>query len=173
MNQMLETAPVADSPQHHLGAILEHRQPGSVLVVSLNPVPVVEEWCRHHDAALTVITEPDPLPLLQDMGRVDLAIVADQLEYMDRQAGEVLLGRLRNLHTEAMIVLYQATLAPQRLRWALDDFYGMGLRRERVFTSAQREMSLFTYELASYNFVRQWNNPRFWANPENWGRYWW
>lgn len=170
---MLDAAAAADTPQAHLGAILEHHQPRSVLVISLNPIPALEEWCRLHDAALTVLAEPDPMPLLKDIGRVDLAIVADQLEYMDRPSGEALLGRLRNLHTDSMAVLYQPALAPQRLRWSLDDFYGMGLRREQVFQDDQRMMSLFSYELASYNFIRRWNNPRFWANPENWGKYWW
>ncbi len=160
------------SPQEHLAAILDSHQPSHLLSVSEQPVPLLEHWCADHDCALTEVQEVDPLPELKKLGRFDMAIVAEQLEYMNHHAAEELIGRLRNLHTESLVVVYQPQLAPEQLRWSRTDFLGMGLRHEASFENEGRRMILYSYELASYNFVRTWNNPRFWANPEMWG-YWW
>lgn len=174
MNQVVASPEViAVSPHQALAAILENRQPRSVLAISLNPIPMLEQWCDANGSTLRSLAERDPFPELADAARFDMAIIADQLEYMDHRAGEALLGRLRNLHTDTLVVLYQPRIAPQKLRWSIADFFGMGLRRQHSFSDGEREMALYTYELANYNFVRSWNNPRFWANPENWGKYWW
>lgn len=162
-----------ESPQEHLAAILDSHQPRRLLSISENAVPLLEHWCADHDCELTAVQEVDPLPRLQGLGRYDMAVVADQLEYMNHHAAEELIGRLRNLHTESLVVVYQPQLAPLKLRWSRTDFLGMGLRREASFQADGREMVIYSYELASYNFVRTWNNPRFWANPEMWGKYWW
>ncbi len=173
-NAKQHPAQTDNSPQARLAGILDSHQPESILSVSQNPVPLLEHWCEDHNCTLTQIVDTDPLPRLKGLGRFGIAVVADQLEYMNHQQGEELIGRLRNLHTESLVVLYQGQLAPQRLRWQRNEFLGMGLRHDSRFTSEEgREMNLYTYELATYNFVRTWNNPRFWANPENWGKYWW
>ena len=173
MNQPMPSAANAATPQSTLAAILDSHRPTSLLVISLNPIPQLEDWCRHHGATLHSISESDPEPRLQGLPRVDMAIVADQLEYMTREAGARLIGLLRNLYTERVVVLYQEKLAPERLRWSRNAFLAMGLRREAVFRQQEREMALYSYELARYNFTRAWNNSRFWANPENCGKYWW
>ena len=165
---------LSESPQSRLAAILDSHQPRNLLAVSQNPVPVLEQWSEDHDCSLTTIMDNDPLSRMRELGRFDMAVVADQLEYMNHHLGEELLGRLRNLHTESLVVVYQPQLAPARLRWHHNEFLGMGMRRDRTFVNDEgREMVLYTYELATYNFVRKWNNPQFWANPENWGKYWW
>ena len=169
----LPSAAPAATPQTALAALLDSERPASLLLISLNPVPVVEDWCRQHGASLHILAETDPLPSLAGLPRVDLAIIADQLEYMDRDRGARLIGLLRNLYTERLLVLYQAQLAPERLRWPRNGFLALGLKRDAVFRQQEREMVLYSYELARYNFTRSWNNPRFWANPENWGKYWW
>lgn len=166
-------AAVTETPQEHLAAILDSHYPESLLSVSENPVPLLEHWCADHQCRLTAIEEVDPLPAMQGLERFDIAVVADQIEYMNHHAAEELIGRLRNLHTESLVVVYQPHLAPEKLRWSRTDFLGMGLKQNAVFQDRGREMCFYTYELASYNFVRTWNNPRFWANPEMWGKYWW
>ena len=173
MNQPTAPAATTATPQSALAAILDSVQPSSLLLVSLNPVAQIEDWCRHHGASLQTISESDPLSNLSTLNRVDLAIVADQLEYMTREAGAQLIGLLRNLHTERVVVLYQEQLAPQRLRWTANSFLAMGMRRDALFRQGDRQMALYSYDLARYNFSREWNKTRFWANPENWGKYWW
>lgn len=173
---MISAAPQvasATTPQELLAAILDSHHPDSLLTISQNPVPVVEEWLKAHPTEHHAITAADPLERLAPDLRVDLAVVAEQLEFMNHNAGEELVGRLRNLHTGMLVVLYQPGLAPEKLRWNMNDFIAMGMRREGTFLDGDREMNVYSYDLAQYNFKRTWNNPRFWANPENWGKYWW
>ena len=169
------TAPVAaatTAPQM-LASILDSQAPASLLLISQNPPPAIRQWCDHQDCQLTEICDPDPAHLLQDRGRFDMVIVADQLEYMNHQAAEALLGLVRNLHTSAMVVVYQPSHAPSRLQWSRNDFMAMGMRQEGVFPGGEDTLAIYSYDLDHYNFTREWNNPRFWANPENWGKYWW
>ena len=176
MNSALDvSSPVATAttPQQQLASILDSLQPESLLVISMNPAPALEAWCQEHDCTLTCIAELDPFQPLASTGRFDLVIIADQLEYMTRHSGEELLGLVRHLHSDTMLALYQPALAPEKLRWQLSDFLGMGMKRLQQFVQGERSMSLYSYELAHYNFTRSWNNSRFWANPENWGKYWW
>lgn len=168
-------APVADadSPQQLLAAVLDSQRPTSLLLVCTQPLPALTQWCAAHNCTLTAIADCDPLPALDDLGRFDLALVAEQLELMNRHAGEELLGRLRNLHSDVVAVLYQPQHAPEHLRWSRRDFIAMGLRLTGRCARDDHEAVLHTYQLAHYNFARHWNNPRYWANPENWGKYWW
>lgn len=174
----MTTAPQAainqpETPQQHLALLLDSQRPRSLLCVSMNPVPLISHWCQDHDCELVTLAELDPLPQLNFERRFDLVVVADQLEYMAPTKGCELLGLLRNLYTENLIVLYQTQLAPQKLRWQEKDFIALGLKRDGVYQQGERGMTIYHYELAAYNYVRSWNNPRFWANPENWGKYWW
>ena len=164
---------MTESPQERLAAILDSHQPSSILTVSLNPIPVVAQWCKDHNCTLVEIQEQNPFPALDDINRVDIAIVADQLEYMPQHDGEALMGLLRNLHTNSMVAVYQPTLAPQKLRWPANGFLALGCREQGHFAEDGRELNIYSYDLDNYNFERKWNNPRFWANPENWGKYWW
>ena len=165
--------PMTESPQERLAAILDSHQPSSIVTVSLNPIPVVSQWCKDHDCKLVEIQEQDPFAALEEIERVDMAIVADQLEYMSQRDGEALMGLLRNLHTDSMVAVYQPRLAPEKLRWPHNGFLALGCREEGHFAQDGRELDIYSYDLDDYNFRRQWNNPRFWANPEHWGKYWW
>lgn len=164
---------MTESPQERLAAILDSHQPKSILAVSLNPIPVVSQWCKDHDCELIEIQSPTPFGALEEIQRVDMAIVADQLEYMTHKDGQSLMGLLRNLHTDSMVAVYQPTLAPQTLRWPSNGFLALGCREQGHFSQEGRSLDIYSYDLDNYNFERSWNNSKFWANPENWGRYWW
>lgn len=167
------SAATATSPHQQLAALLDSQQPSSLLAISMNPIPLLKQWCEEHACALTEIAELNPFSQLAGTRRFDLVVIADQLEYMNRHSGVELLGLVRNLHSNAMLVLYQPAIAPHKLRWALADFLSMGMKRQALFSGNGRQMDLYSYELDSYNFTRSWNNSRFWANPENWDKYWW
>lgn len=173
MNTAISSSAPIQTPQEKLAAILDNHRPKSLLTVSLNPVPVAEHWCKDHGCRLIHIQEQAPFDQLKQIGRVDMAIIADQLEYMNQRDGEALLGLLRNLHTDSLVAVYQPLLAPQKLRWPHNGFLALGCREQGHFAQDGRELNFYSYELGDYNFHRSWNNPRFWANPENWGQYWW
>lgn len=172
--QPMSVATDATTPQQALASILACQQPESLTLFSLNPVPdQLRQWCVQHDCRLQHISDPDPASSLSSVARVAMVLIADQLEYMTEQAGRELLGQLRHMHTDEVLVMYQPALAPARLRWSGNGFLAMGLRCLGRFQQADRELVLYGYQLASYNFTRSWNNSRHWANPENWGKYWW
>jgi hypothetical protein len=172
MNTAIPPATLS-TPQEKLAAILDSHQPKTLLTLSLNPVPLTRHWCTDHQCELIAIQEQNPFPALARIGRVDLAVVGDQLEYMSQKDGEALLGLLRNLHTDSLVVVYQPRLAPETLRWPRNGFLALGCREEGHFAQEGRELDFYSYDLVTYNFRRTWNNSRFWANPENWGQYWW
>ncbi len=108
--------------------------------------------------------------------RYDCALLADFLEHLSRADGIAVLGRLRNLHAAQLLVFFDHTSS--RERWTLDDFISLGFRHDATLQSKTddghaRQLSLYSYDIANYNHVRDWNNPRFWANPEMWGKYFW
>ena len=96
--------PMTESPQERLAAILDSHQPSSIVTVTLNPIPVVSQGCKDQHCNLVEIQEQDPFAALDDIERVDMAIVADQLEYMSQRDGEALMGLLGSFLNPAVIV---------------------------------------------------------------------
>lgn len=107
--------------------------------------------------------------------RYDCALLADFLEHLPRVDGIAVLGRLCNLHAGRLLVFIDH--AASRDTWTLDDFISLGFRHDADLVGESggqsRRLSLYSYDIASYNHERTWNNPRFWANPELWGKYFW
>ena len=66
--------PMTETPQERLAAILDSHQPRSIVSVSLNPIPVVSQWCKDHDCELIEIQEQNPFKALEDIQRIDMAI---------------------------------------------------------------------------------------------------
>ncbi len=124
--------------------------------------------CELCDTRLSTDLEPTKLPAQ----RFDLAVVANTLEHCDRSAGEKLLGQLRNLHANHLVIVYQRR---PNSEWQAAHFYALGLHLKQTFENneAGEPLELYTYDIESYNHKREWNTARFWANPENFGKYWW
>ncbi|MGI9295038.1 MAG: DUF6231 family protein [Pseudomonadales bacterium] len=169
---------VVPSPLQALAHIVSDRAPASMLVCSREPVPGLVEYTSSTECQTSIINVGNTLAELETLGRYELAIVADQLEHLPKTAGLELLGRIRNLHSNHICVLYAA--AGKSAAWTAVDFFGMGLKLAQRFekptqASANKtcELQLYTYAVESYNHQRSWNNNRYWANPENFGKYWW
>lgn len=104
-------------------------------------------------------------------GRHDCVLVADFLEHLPKANGLAVLGRLRNLHAGQVLVFIDHGAC--RDAWSLDDLLGMGFRVDARCSDGSRTLTLYSYDIATYNHEREWNNPRFWANPDLWGKYFW
>ena len=57
--------------------------------------------------------------------------------------------------------------------WSFTDFIGLGFRRQAELGYEDSPLTLYTYNIDSYNHKRAWNNPDNWANPEMWDKAWW
>lgn len=151
-----------------LAAIIARRQPQTLMAFGDSAQALARQWCEHHPCRLScpeLSGAVADLPLAQVQ---DLALVSDCLEHLSHGQGETLLGQLRNYGTRQI-----AVLVAEDAGWRLQDFIGLGFRRQARLDSGDRAHSLYTYNIDNYNHRRPWNNPRFWANPEMWGKAWW
>ncbi|MBR9910456.1 MAG: hypothetical protein GYB33_08925 [Gammaproteobacteria bacterium] len=145
-------------------ATIEGLQPDSLVYCTGDPVPALEaleqQGCRV--ARVHNIDELDDLP------HFELGVVFDYLEQQPVEEGRHLLCRLRNLKCDKVWVA--VLTCPE---WNFNSMIGLGFKREHCYSSGDSELCSYSYDIASYNRKRDWNNPKFWANPENWGKYRW
>lgn len=152
-----------------LARILDTAQPGSLLCCGKTALDVARLWCdRKPGTNLQILDRSDPNAGLPPDTVKDLALVTDTLEHLPFDEGALLLGQLRNYGTHQIAVLVGETPG-----WAFTDFIGLGFRRHAEIETDQGPVTLYTYNLDTYNHKRAWNNPDNWANPEMWGKAWW
>lgn len=158
------------SPTSALLGILDKYQPRRLLCISTAPVPAAMAYCEQSAECECVNTAEVPLPAQLANQRYDLAIVANELERLDKRAGTQLLAGLRNLSVSRMAVLVDHSLTSD---WQETDFFALALQRSARFEQGDRRLTLYTYDLAEYKQVPDWLNSKYWANPEMFGKYWW
>ncbi|PKM31158.1 MAG: hypothetical protein CVV07_03065 [Gammaproteobacteria bacterium HGW-Gammaproteobacteria-11] len=161
---------MSESPTAALIALLDQVQPDTLLCVSQGPVPALSHWCTEHPETLLVHVKETPLTPEVTARRYDLAVVADQLEHMDKRPGVELLAGLRNLTVSRMAVLVDLQRAAD---WQDTDFFGLAMQRQARFERDAGSLTLFSYDLAAYKNVPDWLNAKYWANPEMYDKYWW
>ncbi len=164
------TEPDALAPASEiLARILDTAQPGSLICCGTTAQTVARHWRDHHTGShLTELDPADPNADLPPAQVMDLALVSDTLEHLPHAEAALLLGQLRNYGTRQIAVLVGPV--PD---WAFTDFIGLGFRRHATIQQNDTELTLYTYNLDTYNHKRAWNNPDNWANPEMWGKAWW
>jgi hypothetical protein len=146
-----------------LSILLQAVRPRTILWVGMSERAEIDRSTA--DCADAVVTAHDPgKPVPPDLGRFDIAIVADGIDRLPVSDCTRMLANLRNLHTNVV-----AVAAPETpVGWTERDFLALG------FAPAPGEGArLYVYDIATYNPRRDWNNPRHWANPENFGKYRW
>ncbi|UAW97645.1 hypothetical protein KEM63_12660 [Halopseudomonas nanhaiensis] len=158
------------SPTSALLGILDKYQPRRLLCISTAPVPAAMAYCEQTTGCDCINTADVPLPPELANQRYDLAIVANELERLDKRAGTELLAGLRNLSVSRMAVLIDHSLTSD---WQDTDFFALALQRTARFAQGDRLLTLYTYDLAEYKQVPDWLNSKYWANPEMFGKYWW
>ncbi len=163
----MTAAGVVTTAETEIERLLRERQPSTLLLLSRDP-----RWPALCQPLCQQLISRDDLPLndmaLNDIGHVDMALVIDLTEALDKRDAIELLGRLRTLHTDLLYVLTAADP-----RWSLTDWLALALQRAGEFDDDGRLLTLYRYDLGSYNRKRSWNNSQYWANPDNWGKYRW
>ena len=162
------TIPVSQ-PERVLARILDTSQPDILLYCGDTASRVSEVWHGQRKAVrLLALDTADPNARLPLDSVPDLAIITDTLEHLPYEEGALLLGQLRNYGTHQI-----AVLVPQTTDWGFTDFIALGFQRHADIESENGALTLYTYNLDTYNHKRAWNNPDNWANPEMWGKAWW
>jgi len=159
----------ADSARDILARIIDTTQPETLVCCGPVAQEVAERWQQHRNSArVCALDTADPNAALPLDAVQDLALITDTLEHLPHDEGALLLGQLRNYGTHQIAVLVKD--APD---WAFTDFIGLGFRRHAEVQDSSGTLTLYTYNLDTYNHKRAWNNPDNWANPEMWGKSWW
>ncbi|WP_449285498.1 DUF6231 family protein [Marinobacter sp. PE14] len=152
-----------------LARIIDTSSPATLLSCGNLATEVSQIWQKHQNGVeLRTLDTTDPNARLHLDRVADLALVTGTLEHLPHDEGALLLGQLRNYGTHQIAVLVGET--PD---WAFTDFIGLGFRRHAELENDNGALTLYTYNLDTYNHKRAWNNPENWANPEMWGKAWW
>ncbi|WP_111641338.1 DUF6231 family protein [Marinimicrobium alkaliphilum] len=154
--------------QTALAQVIDACEPQSLVALGTLARQMAGRWAEGHSPCHLTALDAAELPSGWRPPAVqDLALVTDTLEHRDKSEARQLLGQLRNYGTRQI-----AVLVTDSTPWTLSDFIGLGFRRQAQLDT-DPPLSLYTYNIDTYNHKRPWNNARFWANPERWGKHWW
>lgn len=157
------------SARETLARIIDASSPATLLSCGSLATEMSRIWQKHqHGVDVRTLDTDDPNASLRLDPTADLALITDTLEHLPSDEGALLLGQLRNYGTHQIAVLVGSTPG-----WAFTDFIGLGFRRHAELGSDTSALTLYTYNLDTYNHKRAWNNPENWANPEMWDKAWW
>ena len=157
------------TPQQALAALLELYSPEQLLVISNNELPALNAFHSAHPDKQIYHAPAAPLSTGLAGRRYDLALVVDCLEHLPKRTAMELLGGLRNLNTNRIVVLVDL----QASNWSESDFFSLALQVSARFQRDEQTLTLFTYDLHDYKQVPDWLNAKCWAKPEMFGKYWW
>lgn len=155
---------------HHadLKTLMEVARPASVLLLDPNPEGLPAEALP--PACQVIRLEGNSPAQLLELGRFDLGVVANTLEYLDRKTAGILVARLRDIHTRRFVVL-----APigqgwegQASYWETTDFLGYGMTLLARYQVDGKPLHLYHYAIESYKTTPEWFNSKYWAHPERW-----
>ena len=140
---------------------IETIKPDSLVYCTEEFVPAMEVL-RERGCSVSHVSNIEEFP------RFELGIVFDFLEQRTSEAGIQFLCKLRNLKCEKIWVAVTTSET-----WNLTGMISLGFVLENRYVKEGVELCTYSYDIATYNRKREWNNARFWANPENWGKYRW
>ncbi len=127
-------------------------------ILAVGPAPWLDlvQHCQQAQIELTFAAINDTPP----PRRYDLGIIYGT-EHADPSVVRHRLGELKNYLSERVWLLVD-----DESTWQLTDFVALGFRKDTLPEGCNYQS--YSYNLETYNYKRDWNNPRFWANPENW-----
>lgn len=169
---------MASEYRDDINALLDHLRPRSLLLIGPGGRAIVGGYlagcpgCRVEALAL------DDLPdALGAVGRFEFALVSGLLESLDKASAARVLGRLRDLHAERLLLLVAMDPEGEGLGvsgdWAIGDLLGYGLYRAGRYEANGQALHVYTFDLYDYKPTPDWLNSRYWAHPELFDKFWW
>ena len=137
----------------------------SILLAGDTAINLSKDW---QDTRSHVLKTPFSTEQLNDLSRIDLAIISNLLETLPKQKAIEWLSMLRNAHAHQLILITSETAETQN-NWQLTDYLALGF--QQLFSDSN--YILYSYNITNYRPKRDWLNNRFWANPENYDKYRW
>jgi hypothetical protein len=156
-----------------LKLLLETLRPASLLLIDPNPDSLPSGYlAAYPDCQVTHIThiKDDILSQLQSLERVDLGVVANTLEYLDRKTAGRVFARLRDINTRRFVVLVPIGNAWEGhcSHWETTDLLGYGMTLMARYRVDDKPLHLYHYAIETYKTTPDWLNSKHWAHPEHW-----
>lgn len=152
-----------------LWMMVQRQHPESLYVCGKTAESIADRWQKSSPQPVAV-TRQNPSEINSDWaptGVHRLALITDTLENLGEAEGTLFLGQFRNFGATSLAV----GIVDGTPSWDFNTFIQLGFQRFRHYK--MERMSLYTYDIETYNQKRDWNSPEHWANPENWGKYRW
>lgn len=157
-------------------AVVESLRPDSVLMVMAQGEDLIDEMeQKFPQVHLIQIPADEVAGLSLGSQPSGLAIVANTLEYMDKQAAQTVIARLRDLYSKVLLVAVPIGHEWRDLRsyWDADELLALGLRLVKSYTYQGKPIHLYQFDIQNYKITPDWLNSRDWANPELWDKVRW
>lgn len=148
---------------------IESASPQRLLWIAPAAPAAVEAWlAAGHGREATGLAPAAARDALQDLARFDYALVTGALEYLSVPDGEALIARLRDVHCHRFAVVLRRPPGDRDPAWSDGRLRGLALTLHlRVAEADGGETAIYTYDIDTYNFRREWNTPDNWAHPQN------
>ena len=165
-----------ETNQAELRSLIQQFQPQQILSIG----PAGQELFAAYLAgcetcALQECREAPSLQQLDQYGRYDLVFVSHTLEYLPKTEAEQLIARLRDLHSERLIIVLPLgeDWPNHASHWQQTDMLGLGFSQVAEFQHHDQLVHIYAFDIASYKTTPEWLNNKYWANPEMFDKYWW
>jgi hypothetical protein len=165
-----------ETEQTELQALIHQFQPQQILSIG----PAGQELFTSYlvgclECSLQECISVPTLEQLDGYGRYDLVFVSHVLESMPKSQAEQLIARLRDLHSERLIIVLPIgkDWPGHASHWQQTDMLGLGFSRVAKFQYKQHLVHIYAFDIASYKTTPEWLNSKYWANPEMFDKYWW
>lgn len=163
-----------------IDTMINEARPGSILGIGEG----AGDYARNYLAQRQILKQPctvttfsadTALARLTPSHRYDLGIVANTLEYLDKDLSGQLIARLRDLHTSRFVVVVRVGHDWDDLAtvWNNNEMLGLGMKLLSRYEDEGRQVHVYKYDILSYKKTPEWLNPHDWANPELWDKYRW
>lgn len=148
-----------------ISPLIKQFEPKSVLIVGETAQNC---YCNQHNTQVQTLRSPLHIEQLSDLHAIDLAIISDVTETLNKAEATQWLGMLRNRYA-AHIILISGNSSSTQVIWQLDDYLALGMKQ----IETTEHHTIFSYAIENYQRKKEWLNSRFWANPEMFDKHRW
>ena len=160
--------------------LINECQPSSILTIGEQTQSFVTDYVAQKQSlnrkcTVTSISFQDALANLQETMRYDVGVVADTLEFLDKDQSGQLIARLRDLHTARFVLVVRIGDQWQHIKsvWQTVDLLGYGMKLVNRYNVDGKPIHIYKYDIATYKKTPEWLNSKNWANPQHWDRFRW
>ncbi len=160
--------------------LINECQPRSILIIGEKAETFIANYLAqkkvlNQECKVTFVSVEDALFSLREPLRFDVCIVADTLEFLDKERAGQLIAALRDLHTDRFVTVVRMGDQWEKIKstWQTVDFLGYGMKLVNRYQVDNKPIHIYKYDILTYKKTPEWLNARNWANPQLWNKFRW